>query len=213
MSKDPTSRAKKPVMMTKRKVKTWMITNIRTPMRFLLFMGRVFLLEKNLDKSYDQRIAMSIHPSRAKAPFTLMAVRWNILNLPFCGPSDPFARSFSHCPPSRSWRDRWGRTVAQIPFLDSCLIKAERNTLRCSKAFFDNSKARLLCKSKTLRLGRIKQSDLRPLRLAKNCERKNLDSRSELPFPLSGEVLLQSLDQSVLKVFGNGPSNTDTLPP
>jgi hypothetical protein len=27
------------------------------------------------------------------------------------------------------------------------------------------------------------------LRLPKNCERKNLDSRSELPFPLSGEIL------------------------
>ncbi len=46
----------------------------------------------------------------------------------------------------------------------------------------------------------------------KDCKRKNLDSRSELPFPLSGELLLQCRDQSVLKVFGHGPGNTDTLP-
>jgi hypothetical protein len=42
---------------------------------------------------------------------------------------------------------------------------------------------------KLSRLRRIRQLDLRSLRLAKDCERKNPDSRSELPFPLSGEIL------------------------
>ncbi len=35
---------------------------------------------------------------------------------------------------------------------------------------------------------------------------------SELPFPLSGELLLQNLDQGVLKDSDNGPGNTDILP-
>jgi hypothetical protein len=54
--------------------------------------------------------------------------------------------------------------------------------------------------------------DLRPFRLTKNCWRKNLDSRSEPPFPLSGELLFQSREQSVLKELGNGLGNIDPVP-
>jgi hypothetical protein len=33
-------------------------------------------------------------------------------------------------------RDRWGRAVAQLPFLGFCLMKAERGALRFSEIFF-----------------------------------------------------------------------------
>ena len=57
---------------------------------------------------------------------------------------------------------------------------SEKLALRCSKYFFDHSKARFTANSK-LAL-QAQTLSLRPFRFAKNGYRKNLNSRSELVF-------------------------------
>ena len=52
---------------------------------------------------------------------------------------------------------------------------------------------------------RLKQVDLRALRLAKNWQRKNLNSRSELPFPLSGGTFFWNDGLLPLEGFGQQP--------
>jgi hypothetical protein len=58
----------------------------------------------------------------------------------------------------------------------------EKVALCCSKYFFDHSKVRFTANLKlTLRAQTL---GLRPFRFTKNGYRKNLHSRSELPFPI-----------------------------
>jgi hypothetical protein len=57
----------------------------------------------------------------------------------------------------------------------------EKVALRCSKAFFDHSKVRFTANPKLT--FQAQTLNLLPFRFTKNGYRKNLNSRSELPFP------------------------------
>jgi hypothetical protein len=84
----------------------------------------------------------------------------------------------------------WQRISVLCGLLPKCVFAHLRpeGALRFSKSLFDNSKARLHCKSKTRPSG-LRQLDLLPFRLVKNCYRKDLDSRLRAPFRSPGQKL------------------------
>jgi len=61
----------------------------------------------------------------------------------------------------------------------------EKVALRCSKSFFDHSKARFTANRKLALWAQT--FDLQLFRFAKDGSRKNLNSRSEHPFPFFQE--------------------------
>jgi hypothetical protein len=75
---------------------------------------------------------------------------------------------------------KWGRLWR--PRGPDHLAISEKVALRCSQPFFDHSKVRFTATSK-LAL-RPQTLNLQPFRFTKNGYRKNLNSRSELPFPV-----------------------------
>jgi hypothetical protein len=102
-----------------------------------------------------------------------------------------------------------GTGCCPIPLLGFSLMKVEKERSSLLKSFF----------RQFLKLGSTPNPKLSARGGSdpanggtKDCERKNPDSRSELPFRLSAELLFQSRDQSVLKELGNGLGNTDPIP-
>ncbi len=121
-----------------------------------------------------------------------------------------------------------GTGRSQIPLLDFCLMKVEKERSSLLESFSGRCQLPVVSGQlyRSLHVIRLE------IKFPGSATRIAVDSQilvfiqrttddgprtptfgSELPFPLSGEVRLQSFDLSVLKVFGKGPGNPDTLPP